>query len=164
MRAALTVKRLHRSLQSLQAEFHELAVRNKALVLRQSILHSWSDGLAFYQLGRALSDVLAGEGEPAEDSTSSSEELQQLLDQEDALLRQLSQPEVSTADSNTYNLPDLGISTIAPPGYPIQFFKDLVQQAPAQNAADITVQEFAERSRQYVIELSLLLHKLQSDG
>lgn len=163
MRSALTVQKLYRSLRSLQAEFQELAVSNKALVLRHSILQSWSDGLACYQLSRALSDVLATDADQAEDSTSSSEELQQLLDQEDALLRQLSHSEISTADSNTDHLLDVGISTIAPPGYPIQFFKGLVQQAPAHNTAGITVREFAEQSRQNVVQLSLHLHKLQTD-
>jgi hypothetical protein len=111
-----------------------------------------------------LADVLTTEGARGEDSSNSIEVLQQLLKQEDALLHQLSDSDVSCADSHSCRMLDFGISTIAPAVYPIQFFKDLLQQGPAQHAADITSQQFAGRVRQFVIQLSLHLHKLHSDG
>lgn len=69
------------------------------------------------------------------------------------MLLQLSGAGVSTR--GTKSLLDLGISTIAP-----QYFKDLVQQAPVQDAADITLQQYASTATQYIIQLSLHLHKL----
>jgi hypothetical protein len=70
---------------------------------------------------------------------------------------------VNTSSSNTNDVVvDVGIRTISPPGYPIQFFNDLVQQAPAQQAANITVQQYAVEVRRFIVDLSLQLHMLQT--
>lgn len=145
-----TIRSLGKRLAALQTQLDNLHSTRSTLKLRGTILNAWCEGLNLMRGAEVCRHAVCGNW------SDSSEQLEQLLQEEFQLLEQLGDGIAEVGE-----VPSLAAQTMAPAAEPMAFLQQLLS-CPLPSVAAADNMAFAVVYRDAVQEGGMLLHALQA--